>query len=270
MKFRLFGSIVSSLAAVALTVMVLAPASAQQGPGKGKGKGGGKGYQAPEGPAPKLASGKPDFSGMWQRPYVPDMSKNSKGGDQKGEPNLPFTSWGKAEWEKYDAENGDYTGACLPFGLVRSMNSPDPIQIMQSDTFLGLLYEQNTWFKVIPIDGRAHRDQVATWFGDSVGKWEGDTLMVDTINFNGRTRLDTIGHPHSDQLHTVEHFSRPDLGHMAYQIEINDPKTFTKPFTNTRTFTLRTDWQVMEYSCEENNKSFWEGRIKVPDYDGKK
>jgi len=267
-KYRLYGSIISSVAAVSITVMAWAPAIAQDGAGKGKGKGKGgaaKGYQPPQGAAPKTASGKPDFSGLWQRPYVPDMSKNSKGGDQKGEPDLPFTAWGKAEWEKYDPVNGDYTGACLPFGLVRSMNSPDPIQIMQSDAYLGLLYEQNTWFKVIPLDGRAHRNGVSTWFGDSVGKWEGDTLVVDTTNFNGKSRLDTIGHPLSDQIHTVERFGRPDLGHMSYQIMIDDPKTFTKSWTNTRTFVLRTDWEIMEYSCEENNKSFWEGRIKVPE-----
>jgi hypothetical protein len=263
---RVYGSIISSLAAVAMIAIALAPASAQEGASKGKGKGkAARGYQPPDGPAPKNPWGKPDFSGLWQRPYVPDMTKSSKNGDQIGEPNLPFTDWGKAEWEKYDAVNGDYTGACLPFGLVRSMNSPDPIQIMQSDKYLSLLYEQNTWFKVIPIDGRPHRDIVPTWFGDSVGKWEGDTLVVDTINFNGKSRLDTIGHPHSDQLHVVEHFSRPDLGHMSYQIQIDDPKTFTKPWTNTRRFTLRTDWEIMEYSCEENNKSFWEGRIKIPE-----
>lgn len=222
----------------------------------------GQGKAAPTGPAPKTPEGKPDFSGLWQRPYVPDMTKDSK--DQKGMPELPFTAWGMEQWKKYDPAEGDYTGACLPFGLMRSMNSPDPIQIMQSPTYMSLLYEQNTWFKVIPIDGRKHRDQVGTWFGDSVGKWEGDTLVVDTVNFNGKTRLDTIGHPHSDQLHIVERFARPDLGHINYEVTVEDPKTFTKPWKNVRTFTLRPDWEIMEYSCEENNKSFWEGRIKVP------
>jgi hypothetical protein len=221
-----------------------------------------RGPKPPEGPTPHLANGKPDFSGLWQRPYVPDMSKSSPAKDQIGMPDLPFTEWGLAAWKSYDATNGDYTGACLPFGLMRSMNSPDPIQIMQSPTYLSLLYEQNTWFKVIPIDGRKHREQVATWFGDSVGKWDGDTLVVDTVNFNGRTRLDTIGHPHSDQLHTIERFTRTDLGHIAYEVTIDDPKTFTKPWKNTRIFTLRPDWEIMEYSCEENNKDFLEGHIK--------
>jgi hypothetical protein len=219
-------------------------------------------FKPPTGPTPRTASGKVDFSGVWSKPYVPDMSKDGK--DQKGVPELPFTEWGAADWKSYDAADGDYTGACLPFGMTRSINTPEPMQIMQSDRYLSFLFEQNSWFVVVPIDGRKHRDGIATWFGDSVGRWDGDTLVIDTINFNGRTRLDTVGHPHSDQLHLVQRFSRPDLGHITYEVRVEDSKTFTQPWTNTRTFTLRPDWEMMEYSCEENNKSLWEGRIKIP------
>ena len=219
-------------------------------------------FKPPEGPAPRLPSGKPDFSGVWSKPYVPDMTKDGK--DQKGMAVLPFTPWGETEWKAYDAAEGDYTGACLPFGLTRSVNTPEPMQIVQTEKYFAFLFEQNSWFVVVPIDGRPHRQGIPTWFGDSVGRWEGDTLVIDTVNFNGRTRLDTIGHPHSDQLHVVQRLSRPDLGHIAYQMIVEDPKTFTTPVTNSRTFTLRPDWEMMEYSCEENNKSLWEGRIKAP------
>jgi hypothetical protein len=219
-------------------------------------------FQPPSGPTPRNPWGKVDFSGVWSKPYVPDMSKDGK--DQKGMAVLPFTPWGEAEWKKYDAAEGDYTGACLPFGMTRSVNTPEPMQIVQTDKYFTFLFEQNSWFVVVPIDGRPHRQGIATWFGDSVGHWEGDTLVIDTVNFNGRTRLDTIGHPISDQLHVVQRFSRPDLGHIAYQMTVEDPKTYTKPIVNTRTFTLRPDWEMMEYSCEENNKSLWEGRIKAP------
>jgi hypothetical protein len=221
-------------------------------------------YRPPAGPTPRTASGKVDFSGVWEKPYVPDMSKDGKG--QQGSAELPFTPWGEGEWKSYDAANGDYTGACLPFGMTRSMNTPEPMQFMQSDKYLSFLFEQNSWFTVVPIDGRPHRDGIASWFGDSVGHWEGDTLVVDTVNFNGKTRLDTIGHPHSDQLHLTQRFSRPDLGHITYEVIVDDPKAFTRPWKNVRTLTLRTDWEMMEYSCEENNKSLWEGRIKVPTY----
>lgn len=219
-------------------------------------------YQPPSGPTPRTASGKVDFSGVWQKPYVPDLTKDSK--DFKGVADLPFTAWGEADWKKYDAVDGDYTGACLPFGMPRSINTPEPMQLMQSDTYLAFMFEQNSWFTVAPIDGRKHRDAIATWFGDSVGHWEEDTLVVDTVNFNGKTRLDTVGHPHSDQLHLVQRFARPDLGHITHEMIIEDPKTFTKPWKVTRTLTLRPDWEMMEYSCEENNKSLWEGRIKIP------
>jgi hypothetical protein len=221
-------------------------------------------FKPPVGSTPRLPSGKVDFSGVWQKPYVPDMTKDGK--DQKGYAELPFTPWGEAEWKSYDAAEGDYTGSCLPFGMTRSVNTPEPMQIMQSDKYLTFLFEQNSWFSVVPIDGRKHGDGIATWFGDSVGHWESDTLVIDTVNFNGRTRLDTIGHPHSDQLHLVQRFTRPDLGHISYEVTVDDPKTFTRSWTNTRTFTLRPDWEMMEYSCEENNKSLWEGRIKVPRY----
>jgi hypothetical protein len=238
------------IAVVAVAVGLSAVATAQRD------------FQPPTGSTPRTPSGKVDFSGVWTKPYVPDMTKDAR--DQKGMAILPFTPWGEAEWKKYDAAEGDYTGACLPFGMTRSVNTPEPMQIVQTDKYFTFLFEQNSWFVVVPIDGRPHRQGIPTWFGDSVGRWEGDTLVIDTINFNGRTRLDTIGHPHSDQLHLVQRFSRPDLGHISYEIIVDDPKTFTKSFTNTRTFTLRPDWEMMEYSCEENNKSLWEGRIKPP------
>jgi hypothetical protein len=247
MKRRFAGSV---LAVLALAVVFPVIAAAQRE------------FQPPAGPTPRTHSGKVDFSGVWQKAYVPDMTKDGK--DQKGTAVLPFTPWGEAEWKKYDAANGDYTGACLPFGMTRSVNTPEPMQIMQSDTYFTFLFEQNSWFAVVPIDGRPHGKGIPTWFGDSVGHWEGDTLVLDTVNFNGRTRLDTIGHPHSEQLHLIQRFSRPDLGHISYEVIVEDPKTFTKPWSNTRTFTLRPDWEMMEYSCEENNKSLWEGRIKVP------
>ena len=261
------------VAAIAVILPFASVPAFGQAPQRGRGA-----VTAPTGPAPRL-NGKPDLSGLWQRPYVPDMSVTSRNGkDQVADPSLPdapkqddkgpakkelpFTPEGKKAWESYDPAKGDYTGSCLPFGLMRSMNSPDPIQIMQSDKYLSLLYEQNTWFKVIPIDGRKHRDQEPTWFGDSVGHWEGDTLVVDTVNFNGKTRLDTIGHPHSDQVHYIERFTRTDAGHIAYEVTVDDPKFYTKPWKNTRIFTLRPDWEIMEYSCEENNKDFLEGHIK--------
>jgi len=235
-----------------------APAAKGKGGGKAGGKGKAGGYQPPAGPAPMTPWGKPDMNGVWARPYVSDIERGNGGP-------LPYTEWGKQQWESYHPEDGDYTGACLPFGHMRGINSPDPVQFLQTPTHFAYLFEQNTWFKVVPIDGRATSKKVPTWFGDSVGHWEGDTLVIVTTNFNGKTRLDTVGHPHSDQLKLTERFTRTDAGHIAYHVTIEDPKAYTKPIVSNRTFTLRTDWEVLEYSCEENNVGLVEGRIKVPE-----
>ena len=214
----------------------------------------------PTGPAPRLPSGRPDLSGVWARPYVPDMTLDQE--NQRGSADLPFTAWGLQNWESYDPADGDYTGSCMPYGFTRSVNGPFPIKVMQSDQYVTLLFELNTWFHVIPVDGREHpEDPHPTWFGHSVGRWEGDTLVVETIGFNGYTRLDTIGHPHSDELHLTQTFERVDAGHIEYTVTVEDPKTYTEPWTNTRTFTLM-QGGLIEYSCEENNRSLWEGRIK--------
>jgi hypothetical protein len=158
---------------------------------------------------------------------------------------------------------------CLPAGIPTAGLVSEPVKIVQSPGLIVMLYESEDGHRQIYTDGRKLPKEIAqpAWLGYSVGHWEGDTLVVDTTNFNGRTRLDTIGHPHSDQLHVIENFKRTDLGHISYTIIVDDPKAFTEKWKNERTFTLRTDWHIMEYSCEENNKSFWEGRIKIPNYD---
>jgi hypothetical protein len=229
------------------------------------------------GAVPRAADGHPDLSGLWQRPYTPDMTATngqqtadaSLQKDNRGRAQLPFTEWGKAQWDVYDAAKGDYTGACLPFGWMRSINSPDPLYIMQDKRAVGFLFEQNSWFHLAYLDRKEHPDlknYTRTWFGDSIAKWDGDTLVVDHIGFNGRTRMDTNGHPMSDQLHLTERWTRTDLGHLTYEVTVDDPKTYTKPWKNTRTFIYRPDWQIIEYSCEENNKDFWENRVRIPDF----
>jgi hypothetical protein len=210
---------------------------------------------------PHLPDGKPDFNGVWQRPYVPDMSKNGAG--QKGPGTLPFTAEYAQKFKDYDPSKFDYTGHCLPQGSTRSMNSPFPIRIVQTPDIMAILYEAWNVFVIVHTDGRSHpKDPDPLWFGSPVGKWDGDTLVVDTIGYNEKTNLDTVGHPHSDALHLIERFTRTDATHISYEVTIDDPKAFTQPWKNTRVFTLRPDWEVMEYSCEENNRDFTEGHIK--------
>jgi len=222
-------------------------------------------WTPPSGPAPRMANGRPDFSGVWDHPYVPDMAASNSANPalQKGAGQIPYTDAGQANLQAYDPEkNGDYTGMCMPFGLMRSVNSPYPIQIMQNERYVALLFEQSTWFHVVPFKAEHSADPNPTWFGESIAKWDGDTLVIDTVGFNGFTRLDTRGNPHSDQLHMVQTLKRPDAGHIAYTVTIDDPVYYARPWSNERTFTL-TNGDLLEYSCEENNRALWEGRIKI-------
>ena len=210
---------------------------------------------------PRFADGTPDLNGVWERPYVPDMTRTAR--DQQGAGDLPYTPAGAEKFKSYDASTFDYTGHCLPQGMTRSMNSPFPIEIVQTRNRVAILFEAWNVFHVIPTDGRAFPKTIEpTWIGTSVGHWEGDTLVIDTKGFNGRTNLDTVGHQHSDQLRLTQRFTRTDEKHILYEVTVDDPVTYTKPWKNTRTFTLRPDWELMEYSCMENNKDLLEGHIK--------
>jgi hypothetical protein len=211
---------------------------------------------------PRMPDGKPNLNGIWDHPYVPDVSKDGK--DQKGAGELPFTPAGADNFKNYDVSKFDYTGHCLPFGLMRSVNVGGyPIQVVQYGSYIALLFEQSNWFHVVAM-GRDHpKDLDPTWFGDSVGKWDGDTLVIDTIGFNGKTRLDTIGHPHSDQMHIVERWTLTYANHIAYEVTVDDPKMYTKPWKNVRTFwRMKPGQELIEYSCEENNRDFLQGHIK--------
>ena len=214
---------------------------------------------------PRTAEGKPDFSGVWQHPYVPDMARD-RGSDQKGPGELPFSAKGAADFKNYDVAQFDYTGHCLPFGLLRSVNVGGyPIQIFQNSKYMSFLFEQNTWFHVIYMDGRPHPKEYEnpTWFGHSIGKFEGDTLVIDTTGFNGKTRLDTLGHPHSDQMHVIQRLTYADPNHIQYEVSVDDPVMYTKPWTNKRTFwRMEPGEELIEYSCEENNVDFTRGHIK--------
>ena len=218
-------------------------------------------------PTPRLPNGKPDFSGVWNRPGTQDLTRtftNANGTSNRGEPNpLPFTPWGQAQWDNYDpAKNGDYAGSCMPFGWLRSF-TPHPMQIVQNNEYISFLFEQSTMFQTVNTEGLPHRkDWPPTWFGDSRGRWDGDTLIIEAVNFNGWTKLGTIGHPMSDKAKLTMTFKRPDMGHIQFSWVLDDPKTYTRPISNDRVFVLTPDVEIMEYSCLEGNlKSLLESVI---------
>ena len=236
--------------------------------------------------APRTPDGKPDLSGVWDHPFVIDMSKDlvnprtgqptdncgaqMKGCSQKGPGGeLPMTAWGQEMFKNYDPEKFDPTGHCNPMGYTRSVNAPVPTEIVQTPKELVFLHESMFAFHVVYLDGRKHptadESRQTNWYGHSVGHWEGDAMVVDTAGpFFGSPKqlLDTRGHPMSESLHVIERFQRSDFNHMAYEVTIDDPKTFTKPWKNVRTWVLMPDEEIMEYVCTENNKEVNEHHIK--------
>jgi hypothetical protein len=244
----------------------------------------------PAGPVPRLSSGKPDLSGLWANPYTPDMAAKGTvldpntrqplklsgaalpdakpaaiGGGQRTF-DLPYTEWGLKHWKTYDpVHDGDYAGSCLPFGMSRNINSPHGLQIVQNDGAIALLFEQNTWFHWVPTNGmKWPADLPPSWNGVSVGHWAGDTLVIETAGFNGYTRLDTAGHPHSKQLKLINTFTRIDARTIQHTVTVHDPKAYTQDWMNVRTWRLKPASDViMEYSCEENNlDNLMSGAIK--------
>jgi hypothetical protein len=213
-------------------------------------------------PVPRLPNGKPDFTGVWDHPRVGDISQDASGrcaGETPGCKNvgageLPFTPLGKTENERKD--KFDYGAHCLPWGYVRSFGTPYPHSYVSHPDRLVVMWEQDNAFHVVPTDGRPlPKNPEPSWRGTSVGRWEGDTLVIETAGFNGRTWLDTAQHPHSDQLKVTERLTRTDYDHINYELIMEDPKFYSKPMKNVRTFVLMKPGQELyEYSCSENNR----------------
>jgi len=209
-------------------------------------------------PVPKAADGHPDLSGVWSsdsRPLQVIAPSAS----------IPFQPWSeKLSQERANGARGkdDPAAHCVP-GMPKLLVLPYPYKIAQFPGMMVMLYEGFTTFGQIFTDGRAlPRDPQPAWLGYSVGKWDRDTFVVDTIGVNENTWLDNAGRPHSDAMHLTERYHRTDFGHMDMQLTIDDPKAYTKPWNSVRTWYLRPDWEIMEYSCEENNKDLKEGHIK--------
>ena len=204
----------------------------------------------------------PDLNGVWSGRGHADMSVETPGG-------LPFTEAGKAAFAGVRNQY-DPTGFCLYPGVTRITNSPYPTEIIQTQNRVAILYEYMRTFRVIPTDGRAHgKDLNPSFFGESVGKWDGDTLVVDVIGFNDRSWLDPAGHPHSDALHLIESYRLTDPQHLLYEVTIDDPKMYMKPWKSTTVFTRKPDWEILEYSCDENNKDRDQHHFQPgPSFDG--
>jgi hypothetical protein len=171
---------------------------------------------------------------------------------------VPMLPEAKAIYDKRKANLGreDPEARCLPPGVPRMSTTPYPWSFLQTPKEIWIVYEggAHIWRKIL-MDGRPHDPRAEqTWLGDSIGHWEGDTLVVDVVGFNEATWLDYFGHPHTDQLHVVERYSRPNKQTLHYEALIDDMGAYTRPFKVAWDIPWRANAELSEYICQENNK----------------
>ena len=220
--------------------------------------------------APKAgtAGATPDLSGVWRRSRRPPDNKRkytlyeialSLTNDEP-----PMTPWGLEKFKTAKpnvglhpftlAQTNDPVAQCFPPGvpkiyLVRGA----PFEILQAPGRVMMYFEYDHFVREIFADGRKHtEDPNPTYMGESIGKWEGNTFVVDTIGFNDKTWLDYAGHPHTDQLHVTERIQRTSQDTLVNDITIEDPKAYTRSWTSHMVFDLHPDWKIEETICEDN------------------
>jgi hypothetical protein len=206
----------------------------------------------PSTPATKNAEGKPDISGAWA-PNAIRQNVDMVGAGAK----VPFQPWAEKVYteRKTNLSKDDPEGYCLPPGVPRMSTTPYPFRIAQIPGLTLIVYEggAHVWRQIF-TDGRKHDpDPNPSWLGDSIGWWEGDTFVVDTVGMNGKSWLDESGLPATDKLHVIERFHRDDLGHMTIEHTVDDPGAYTEPWKFT-THPLLLKGEMIEYICQENNR----------------
>jgi hypothetical protein len=199
--------------------------------------------------APKGADGKPDLSGLWRNPDGKYLNNIAADGIQ-----VPFQPWAAALYKdrQENFSKDRPSGRCLPHGIPDAMLVPaTPFKIVQTPGVSLILYENQGHYRQVFTDGRGFpKEMESSWLGYSIGKWEGDTFVVETRGLNDQTYLDDGGHPHSDAYHAVERFRRRDFGHLDIQFTIDDAKAYTRPWNVTIHFELFPDNEIMESVCE--------------------
>ena len=203
-------------------------------------------------PSPRIAGGTPDLSGIWQRPRGSKPPSVGSDGIATGIEVL-FQPWAAALYKERIVNNSKGTPSerCLPHGITKAVSVPEPFKIVQTPDVILILYEEFNHYRRIYMDGRARpANRPPTWFGYSLGKWDGDALVVDTTGFVDDTWLDFRGHPATDALHLIERYRRSDFGHLQIEFTIDDPKAYVKPWNVTMSFDLLPDTELIEHLCE--------------------
>jgi hypothetical protein len=216
--------------------------------------------------APKVANSDPthDLSGVWMLDRPRPLTVVARFWMYElNEEEPPMTAWGEAQYKASKSSFGTHSyplaetndpiyHVCTPPGFPRILLHPFPMQVVQAPGEVIMLFEYDSIRHQIFTDGRQHDTALGPlWMGDSIGHWEGDTLVADTVNFNDKTWLDRVGHPHSDGLHVVERIRRTNHDHLIDDITIDDPKAYTKPWSAHLDFLLRPKWTLAEQFCED-------------------
>ncbi len=193
---------------------------------------------------PRTADGHPDLSGIYISPYMTIKLL------------APVKLKSGAQSYRVGADYGfSQTEHCLPPGVPGITEWPYPFQIVQKPGLVVILYEGDHFFRVIPTDGSTHPDDLdPTWMGNSVGHWDGDTLVVDVTGFNDKGAVED--YRHTKALRVIERYRRVAYDRISYQATIDDPNVFAAPWTIAGTLNLHPEWQIQEYVCEDNNKDY--------------
>jgi hypothetical protein len=231
------------------------------------------------GPAPRTPDGKPDLSGIWKFVDSPDARPGSPpppGTRSAGigvripgllqffdigstlKDGLPFQTWAaELRSQRVAQNNRDNPDAhCLPVGLMQLHTHPEPRKIIQSPKLIVILYEANAGVRQIFLDGRAlpGKDAEPWWYGYSIGKWDGDTLVVESSGFRDDGWLDVEGSPLTESGKITERFRRVNYGNMEIEVTVDNPKAYTKPWTVKVHHRIMLDTDLIEFVCQENEK----------------
>jgi hypothetical protein len=201
-----------------------------------------KRHTPPAGPTPRTFNGKPDLSGVWWNPRVVDP----------GKPEFLPAALAITNQRRESNSKDSPQAHCLPSGALR--NGPLWEFVQSKDYLVYISDDESPGFHQIYIDGRSHpADPNPAWYGHSIGRWDGDTLVVDRVGFDPRVWLDQEQHPHSDKLHIIERYHRADLGHLEIEITVDDPGVLARPWTQKRVADLANE-EILEFICTENNR----------------
>jgi len=219
-------------------------------------------------PLPRTPDGKPDLGGYWNLPEALRFNGNLAQGK---EDEVPYTPEGRQAFLNRDAAD-DPTAYCLPPGMPRMLHSPFPMLIIQSPGLVAELFEYQKIWRLIYTDGRPHHADVTdTFMGDSIGHWEGDTLVIDTVGINDRSWLDTEGHQHTADIHLIERVMRTAPDTLHYEVTVIDPKYYSKPWTHAGDMhpieATKGLPELLEYFCNDNeqdSKHFVETKDHLP------